>query len=123
MKSEYNELEEKKSSLLSYYTLDKKVTKSILFFLIVIIIVSVFYLNLRSKSTSLNYDIVELEEEISSLKEENDTIYNNTKDTTDIESIRNEALNEYGMVYSNKSHVVEYDDNKEDSVTKYNSEE
>lgn len=77
---------------------------------IAMLIVCVNYIQLRSTIISRSANITALQEELASLKEENNTKYNVVMDSVNLDDIRTTALEDLGMVYANKDQIMEYDD-------------
>lgn len=73
------------------------------------LIVCVNYIQLRSSIISRSANITALQEELSSLREENNTKYNVVMDSVNLEDVRTTAIEQLGMVYANKDQIVEYD--------------
>ncbi len=76
---------------------------------IAMLIVCVNYIQLRSTITSRSANITALQEELASLREENNTKYNVVMDSVNLEEVRTTAIEELGMVYADKGQIVEYD--------------
>ena len=76
---------------------------------IAMLVVCVNYIQLRSTITSRSANITALQEELASLKEENNTKYNVVMDSVNLDEVRTTAIEELGMVYATKDQVVEYD--------------
>lgn len=83
------------------------------------LVVCVNYVQLQSQLTSRSKNITALQEQLTSMKEENNTKYNVIMDSVNLEDVRNKAVNELGMVYANKDQIVEYDNPDGDYVKKY----
>lgn len=83
------------------------------------VVVCIQYLQLKTDLRNQANSITSLQRELTDLIEENDTAYNVTMDTVNLEAIRNRAMNEMGMVYASDGQVVEYDSPNSDSVTQY----
>jgi cell division protein FtsL len=75
---------------------------------IAMLIVCVNYIQLRSTIISRSANITALQEELASLKEENNTKYSVVMDSVNLEDVRTTALEELGMVYADKDQIVEY---------------
>lgn len=76
---------------------------------IAMLIVCVNYIQLRSTIISRSANITALQEELASLREENNTKYSVVMDSVNLEDVRTTALDDLGMVYANKDQIVEYD--------------
>lgn len=83
------------------------------------VFVCVQYLQLQTNLRNQSRNITALQRELANLTEENDTAYNVTMDSVNLEEIRNKAMNEMGMVYASDGQVVEYDSPSSDMVTQY----
>lgn len=83
------------------------------------VFVCVQYLQLQTNIRNQAENISAMQEELSDLTEENDTAYNVTMDSVNLEDIRNKAMNEMGMVYASDGQVVEYTSPDNDSVKQY----
>lgn len=83
------------------------------------VFVCIQYLQLQTSLRNQSANITSLQRELASLTEENDTAYNVTMDSVNMEDIRNRAMNEMGMVYASEGQVVTYDSPSSDSVTQY----
>lgn len=73
-----------------------------------LVIVSGLYLQMNNKVTSIQREIKKIQAETEELKRLNDNIENKLYVGMDLEEIRERALNELGMVYPYKNHVVKY---------------
>ena len=60
-----------------------------------------------------------MQEELADLTEANDTRYNAAADSVNIETVKERAMNEMGMVYASQGTVVEYDRPATDYVKQY----
>ena len=76
---------------------------------VAMLFVCVNYIQLRSTITSRSANITALQEELSTLREENNTKYNVVMDSVNLEEVRTTAIEELGMVYANKDQIIEYD--------------
>ncbi|MDD3403460.1 MAG: hypothetical protein PHQ72_08910 [Hespellia sp.] len=83
------------------------------------VFVCIQYLQLQTNLRNQSNNITVLQRELANLTEENDTAYNVTMDSVNLEDIRNKAMNEMGMVYASEGQVVEYNGPNSDSVTQY----
>jgi len=63
--------------------------------------------------------IAALENQLTTLKTENDDAYNRLVSSVDLNSIRETAINELGMVYADPDQVVLYDSQANDYVRQY----
>ena len=83
------------------------------------VLVCVLYLNLQSGVVNRSEQVTALQERLSELTEANDTRYNAAVDSVDLETVRDKAMNEMGMVYASEGTVVEYDSPAGDYVKQY----
>lgn len=83
------------------------------------LVVCISFLQLRSEVTVRSKNINALQQELSSLKEENTTKYNSVMDSVNLEEIRDRAVNELGMVYAAEGQVIEYKNPSNDYVKQY----
>lgn len=81
--------------------------------------ICVNYLQLQAESTSNRKAVTELENELSNLKLANDTAYEQTLYSVDLEYVKNMAINELGMVYAGEGQVITYASQKGDYVRQY----
>lgn len=81
---------------------------------VVCLLVCVNYLQIRSQITSSIDRATELENELIEIKSANDSAYNRIMAGVDLEAVRNTAVNEYGMVYADKSQIITYSADSED---------
>nr|WP_294491275.1 hypothetical protein [uncultured Mediterraneibacter sp.] len=83
------------------------------------VFVCVLYLNLQSSVISHSENVTAMQEELADLTEANDTRYNAAADSVNIETVKERAMNEMGMVYASQGTVVEYDRPATDYVKQY----
>lgn len=83
------------------------------------VLVCVLYLNLQSGVVSRSENVTALQEELADLTEENMTRYNAAANSVNIETVRDRAMNEMGMVYAAQGTVIEYDRPAGDYVKQY----
>lgn len=83
------------------------------------VLICVLYLNLQSDVMSRSERVTAMQEELADLTEANDTAYNATADSVNLETVRQKAMNEMGMVYASEGTVVEYDSPTEEYVKQY----
>ncbi len=81
--------------------------------------ICVGYLKLQAENTRSVKDIAALENELTDLITENDDAYNRLVSSIDLNSIRETAINELGMVYARSDQVVLYDSQTNDYVRQY----
>ncbi|MCR5397592.1 MAG: hypothetical protein K6E64_09035 [Lachnospiraceae bacterium] len=77
------------------------------------------YVNLQTSIRAHMGNIATLKEDISDLKASNSAAQSRISTATDINEIKNKALNEYGMVYANEGQIVYYDIEDEDYMSRY----
>lgn len=77
------------------------------------------YLRLQADNTARSKNIASLEAQLDDLQTENDDEYNRVTTSVDLESIRDIAVNELGMVYAGEDQVVMYDSEGSDYVKQY----
>lgn len=77
------------------------------------------YLQLQAENTRSLKNIASLENQLSELKTENDDEYNRLMSSVDLNSIRETAINELGMVYANADQIVLYDSHTNDYVRQF----
>ena len=83
------------------------------------VFVCVMYLNLQSSVVSRSENVTAMQEELAELTEDNNTRYNAAADSVNIETVKDRAMNEMGMVYASQGTVVEYDRPSGDYVKQY----
>lgn len=83
------------------------------------VMVCVLYLNLQSDVVSRSEHITALQEELSDLTEANNTRYNAAADSVNLQTVKDKAVNEMGMVYASEGTVIEYDSPSGDYVKQY----
>lgn len=86
---------------------------------LITVVVCVQYLHLKTELLNRSDNITALQERLSELTEENDTAYNAAVDSTNLEEVRNRAMNELGMVYPSKANVISYSSPSDDYVKQY----
>ena len=81
-------------------------------FLIVAAVCAVFicvmYLRLQADVLNRADQITALQQELTDLKESNNTAHQEAEDSVNLETVREKAMNEMGMVYESQGNVVEY---------------
>ena len=98
----------------------KKVLTFFLAFAMVIMIFSCAnMIMMESKIDSKKNEISSLQSEIRDMKADNEAFENSLSDSYTLEEIYNIAVNELGMVYSEKGQIVYYDTANEDYVNQY----
>lgn len=86
---------------------------------ILALVVCVNYVQLQSRITGHSKNISAMQQELSDMKEENNTKYNAVMDSVNLDEIRDKAQNDLGMVYAASDQVVEYDNPASDYVKQY----
>ena len=84
------------------------------------VLVCILYLSLQSEVVSRSENVTSLQEELAELTEANNTAYNAAADSVNLETVRERAMNEMGMVYESQGTVVEYDSPSGEYVKQYN---
>ena len=76
----------------------------------------------RAMSISPAYAVflTAMQEQLADLTEANNTAYNSAADSVNLETVRDRAMNEMGMVYAAQGTIVEYDSPEGDYVKQYN---
>ena len=84
-------------------------------FLIVAAVCAVFIsvMNLRLQAA--------LQRELTDLKESNDTAHQEAEDSVNLETVREKAMNEMGMVYESQGKVIHYQSPTSDYVKQYDN--
>ncbi len=77
------------------------------------------YLQIQARVTATMKSINAKESELSDLRAENDAEYNRVVASVDLESVRQIAMEELGMVYASEDQVVLYDSKDTDYVRQY----
>lgn len=83
------------------------------------LVICVNYVRLQSRLTESSKHITAMQEELTQLKEENNTRYNAVMDSVNLEEIREKAQTDLGMVYAAAGQVVEYEKPSTDYVKQY----
>lgn len=81
--------------------------------------VSILFLKLQSEAVTRSENVTALQQELVYLTEQNDTAYHAAEASVNLETVREKAVNELGMVYASQGSVVEYVGPENDSVTQY----
>ncbi len=84
----------------------------------VALIICVNYVQLQSQITSSARDVTVLQEELTDLRESNNTRYHAVTDSLNIEEIRSKA-EDLGMIYAEKNQIIEYNSPSSDYVEQY----
>lgn len=83
------------------------------------VFVCVIYLNMQAGVISRSENVTMLQEELADLTEANTTRYNAAANSVNMETVRDRAMNEMGMVYASQGTVIEYDRPAGDYVKQY----
>lgn len=83
------------------------------------LVVCVKYVQIQSRLDSRSKNITALQQELTSLKEENNTRYNSVMDAVNLDEIREAAQGTLGMVYASADQVIEYNSPSADYVKQY----
>lgn len=83
------------------------------------VFVCVMYLRLQADVLNRADQITALQEELTDLKESNDTAYNAAEDSVNLETVRDKAMNEMGMVYESQGKVIYYQSPTSDYLKQY----
>ena len=94
-------------------------------FLIVAAVCAVFicvmYLRLQADVLNRADQITALQRELTDLKESNDTAHQEAEDSVNLETVREKAMNEMGMVYESQGKVIHYQSPTSDYVKQYDN--
>ena len=77
------------------------------------------YLNLQADIKANNATVVELQNQLNSIKAENNSHEAEINASIDYNAIYDTAVNELGMVYPNRSQVINYDSKESEYVKQY----
>lgn len=83
------------------------------------VFVCVVYLNMQAGVVSRSENVTALQEELADLTEANTTRYNAAANSVNMETVRDRAMNEMGMVYASQGTVIEYERPAGDYVKQY----
>lgn len=83
------------------------------------VFVCIMYLSLQSDVMSRSEHVSQLQEQLADLTEANDTLYNSAADSVNLETVREKAMKEMGMVYAAEGTVIEYESPSGDYVKQY----
>ncbi len=79
------------------------------------------YVNLTNSITTHRNNIASLEQDISDLKASNSATESRIASQSNLNDIKNQALNEMGMVYANQDQIVYYTMDNNDYMNQYNN--
>lgn len=77
------------------------------------------YLNLQADIKANNATVVELQNQLNSIKAENNSHESEINASIDYNAIYDTAVNELGMIYPNRSQVINYDSKESEYVKQY----
>lgn len=83
------------------------------------VVVCVLYLNLQSDVVNRSKNVTAMQEKLADLTEANNARYNAAVDSVNLETVKEKAMNEMGMVYASEGTVIEYDSPSGDYVKQY----
>lgn len=83
------------------------------------VLVCVVYLSVQAGVISRSENVTALQEELADLTEANTTRYNAAANSVNMETVRDRAMNEMGMVYAAQGTVIEYERPAGDYVKQY----
>ena len=77
------------------------------------------YLKLQSDITSRMKTVAALENQVTDLKTDNDATLKRINTSIDLETVKNTAINELGMVYPSKEQIVYFQIDTADYMNQY----
>ena len=83
------------------------------------VMICMLYLSLQSDVMRRSEHVTAMQEELADLTEANNTLYNSAADSVNLETVRERAMNEMGMVYAAQGTVIEYESPSGDYVKQY----
>lgn len=83
------------------------------------VMICVHYLKLHAQYTYLQKQSSALQLQLSNLKMENDTVYNEIVSGVDLQKIKKKAIDDLGMTYPKQSQIVTYETPGSDYVKQY----
>ena len=83
------------------------------------VLICMLYLSLQSDVMSRSEHVTAMQEQLADLTEANDTLYNSAADSVNLETVRDKAMNEMGMVFASQGTVIEYESPAGDYVKQY----
>ena len=90
-----------------------QMSRGYVMFLALISVITLFlcvsYLQRRAELTSQLQAMARQESELSTLKADNDALYNTVMASVDLESVKNTAINKLGMQYPTEEQIMTYD--------------
>ena len=85
------------------------------------VFICVMYLRLQADVLNRADQITALQRELTDLKESNDTAHQEAEDSVNLETVREKAMNEMGMVYESQGKVIHYQSPTSDYVKQYDN--
>lgn len=85
------------------------------------VVICFLYLRLQSETVIRSENITALQRELAELTEKNDAAYQAAADSINLNTVRDRAVNELGMVYASQGQVVPYENPTSDCVKQYNN--
>lgn len=93
------------------------------FFLTIAAVASLFvciqYLKLQSDVTQQGKNLTAMESELETLKESNDTAYNEIVDSVDLTHVRRVAMEELGMIEADLNQIIPFEHQEDDYTRQY----
>ena len=84
------------------------------------VVICFLYLRLQSETVARSESITALQRELAELTEKNDAAYQAAADSVNLNTVRDRAVNQLGMVYASQGSVVSYKNPTTDCVKQYN---
>jgi len=81
--------------------------------------VCVNFLKIRSEVTASSSEITALQQKLATVKEENNTKYNNIMNSVSLEEVRQRAIDDLGMVYAEAGQIIKYENPENDYLKQY----
>ena len=81
--------------------------------------VCINFLKIRSEVTASSSEITAMQQTLATMKEENNTKYNNIMDSVSLEEVRRRAIDDLGMVYADAGQIIEYENPENDYMKQY----
>ncbi len=77
---------------------------------VICIFLSINYLQLKAKYTTLREDVTEASTSLNNLRLENDSLYHEIMSSVDLEHVKDVAINQLGMVYPKRNQIYKLED-------------
>lgn len=84
------------------------------------VVICFLYLRLQSEMVARSENVTALQRELAELTEKNDAAYQAAADSVNLNTVRDRAVNQLGMVYASQGRVVTYKNPTTDCVKQYN---